>query len=329
MNRRKLLPVAVVGGVCLVAAWVWFGRDADGDSALQASGTVEATEADLGFQVPGRVSAIAVEEGESVRAGAEVARLDAAELQARRAAAAAQVAAARALLAELERGAQPQELAQGEAVALAARQRMEEAAREAERSRKLFDGGAVSREQRDQAQTAYEVVSAQYAQARQQMSLVRQGPRAERIAAQRAVVDGALAMLAQADAALGFSVIRAPFNGVITLRHREPGEIVAPGQPVLTMMNPDDRWVRIYVPEDQVGKIALGSAARITSDSYPERSYQGQVVFIADRAEFTPRNVQTAEERVKLVYAVKVAIAGDREGVLKPGVPADVSITVR
>ena len=329
MSRRKLIPIALIAVIIVVAALLLLSRDGKEDGELKASGTVEVTEAELGFQAAGRVGAVNVEEGATVAAGAELARLDQAELQARRAAAVAQVAAARALLAEVQRGSQPQEVAQGEAAALAARERMEEASRVAERARRLFEGGALSREQHDQAQTSYEVARAQYVQAREQVSLVRQGPRAERVAAQHAAVAGAEAVLEQADAALAMSVIRAPFAGLVTERHREPGEIVAPGQPVVTLMNPDDRWVAIYVPEDQIGKVALGSAAAITSDSYPDREYEGRIVFIADRAEFTPRNVQTAEERVKLVYAVKVAIAGDPDGVLKAGVPADVRIPIR
>ena len=329
MSRKKLVPVAAVVVLILIVSFWLLRRGGTDDGVLHASGTVEATEADLGFQAAGRVGAVNVEEGATFPSGAELARLDQAELQARRAAAVAQVGGARALLAEMQRGSQPQELAQGEAAALAARERMEEAGRVAERSNRLFEGGAVSREQRDQAQTAYEVARAQYAQAREQAALVRQGPREERLAAQRAVVAGAEAVLEQVEAALAFSVIRAPFTGVITVRHREPGEIVAPGQPVVTLMNPEDRWVRIYVPENQIGKVALGRAAAITSDSYPDREYGGRVVFIADRAEFTPRNVQTAEERVKLVYAVKVAITDDPDGVLKAGVPADVRIPIR
>ncbi len=119
---------------------------------------------------------------------------------------------------------------------------------------------------------------------------------------------------------------RGPFDGVVTVRHREPGETAPPGAPVLTLMNPDDRWVRIYVQEDRIGRLALGQPATITSDSYPDRTYEGRVTFIASEAEFTPKNVQTPEERVKLVYAVKVQVVGDPAFELKPGMPADVRL---
>jgi len=121
-------------------------------------------------------------------------------------------------------------------------------------------------------------------------------------------------------------VIRAPFAGVISVRHREPGEAVQPGAPVLTLMNPDDRWVRIFIREDQVGLLSLGQAATLTGDARAGTEYGGRVVFIADEAEFTPRNVQTTEERVKLVYRVKVQITGDPEFHLKPGLAADIRL---
>ena len=129
------------------------------------------------------------------------------------------------------------------------------------------------------------------------------------------------------DAALDHTVIVASFDGVVTVRHREPGEIVGPGAPVVTIMNTGDRWVRVYVREDRIGAVKLGSAASITTDTYANRSYRGRVRFIASEAEFTPKTVQTTEERVKLVYAVKVQITGDEGLDLKPGMPADVQIS--
>jgi HlyD family secretion protein len=134
------------------------------------------------------------------------------------------------------------------------------------------------------------------------------------------------ATVAAIDATLARMVVQAPFAGVVTVRHREPGEIVPSGSPVLTVLDPSDRWVRIYVPEPRLGAVALGARATITSDTYPDRSYEGRVQFIASEAEFTPKTVQTTEERVKLVYAVKVAVTADSAFELKPGMPADVRL---
>ena len=308
MNRR--IPIAI--GVLLLvaaAAWLLFGRSPSAGDVLEAAGTVEATTADLGFQAPGRIATVDAEEGARVSAGA---------------AAVAQLETARAQLRELERGARPEELAQARAAVVAADQKLEEARRDLDRTRRLEAGGAVSREALERVETAHVVAQTQAAQAREQLRLVQTGPRSERIEAARAQVAAAEAMVAQVDATLSNASIVAPFAGVVTVRHREPGETVAAGQPVVTLMNPADRWVRIYVREDRVGRVALGQPARITTDSHRDTEFSGRVVHIASEAEFTPRNVQTEEERVKLVYAVKVQVTGDDALALKPGVPADV-----
>lgn len=320
---RILVPLLVVAAAA-VAFFLW--PSGEGDGILFASGTVEATEADLGFQLPGRVEEIGSREGDEVERGAVLARLDMSELRATRDAAGAQLAAARARLTELETGARPQEVTQAEAGLRSAERRLDEARRDAQRARALHEGGAISRQALDQAETRLEVAEAARDQAREALSLVRQGPRAETVEAQRAMVEQARAQLARTESVLTNAEIRAPFAGVITLRHREPGETVSPGAPVLTLLDPDDRWVRIYVPEDQMGRVALGMEAEITSDTWPDRVYRGEVVFLASEAEFTPRNVQTQEERTKLVYAVKVRITGDADFELKPGIPADVRL---
>lgn len=310
----------------LPLAWGCGPQDPD---AIAASGTVEATEAALGFQMAGRIAWIGVREGAVVEAGQEVARQDQEELRARHRAAEAAVEGARALLAELERGFRPEEIAEGRAALRAAEEREADARRDLQRARRLFEGGAISQEMLDKAETGARVAEAAADQARERVRILEEGPRRERIAAQRAAVAQAEASLAQVEAALANSVVVVPFQGTITLRHREPGETVAPGHPVLTLMDPGDRWVRIYVREDRIGAVSLGQGATITADTYPERSYRGEVVFISNRAEFTPRNVQTAEERVKLVYAVRVRITGDPEHDLKPGIPADVVLDFR
>jgi HlyD family secretion protein len=324
-KRRRVVIAVVVPVVIAVALWFSVLRDDDSDVVV-ASGTVEATEADLGFQAPGRIERIAVLEGDRAVAGQELAWLDRIELQARRQAAEAQAEAARAMLAELERGFRAEEIAQGRAALRAAEQRVSDARRDLERARRLFDGGAVSQQTLDRAETVYELAMADHESVQEALQILETGPRQERIAAQRAALAQAEATVAQIDATLDFAVVRAPFDGLITVRHREPGETVAAGIPVLTLMNPEDRWVRIYVRADEVGRINVGHPATITGDAYPDRTYEGRVVFIANEAEFTPRNVQTTEERVKLVYRVKVQIVGDPGFDLKPGLAADVRL---
>jgi HlyD family secretion protein len=326
MKKRILIIVPVLVLAVLVVTWLVLRNGNGAAQGLFASGTVEATEADLGFQVPGRVEQVLPQEGDVVSPGQKLAVLDTTELAATRDAAAGQLAAAEARLEEMVRGSRPEEIAQAEAAYRAAEQRAADADRDAQRAQKLFGGGAVSQQALDKATTLRDVADAARDQARDALTLVKAGPRAEAIRAQRAVVSQAQANLDRAQAALANAVIKAPFAGVVTVRDREPGEIVSPGAPIVTLLNRDDRWVRIYVREDEIGRVHIGQKADIRSDTYPDSTYHGEVIYIGSQAEFTPRNVQTTEERIKLVYPVKVRITGDQRFELKPGVPADVTL---
>jgi membrane fusion protein YbhG len=324
--KKRARIVALVLVVAAGATW-WMRRSQPDTSAnLFASGTVEATEADLGFLLPGRVALVVPVEGDRVTPGDELARLDTNELDASVRAARAQVTASEARLTEFTEGSRPQEVATAEAALRSASDRVTETERDAERARTLFQGGAISRQAMQRAETAQDLAQAAEDQAQERLALVQEGPRTETVAAQRGVVEQARAQLALAEARVGNAVITAPFDGLVTIRHREPGETVGAGTPVVTLLNTDDRWVRIYVPENVIGRVHIGLAAQIRSDTYPDRVYEGEVVFIGSEAEFTPRNVQTTEERTKLVYPVKIRITGDPDFELKPGVPADVTI---
>jgi HlyD family secretion protein len=282
MNWTKKRALLVAAALAVgVAAVLVLRSDGDDPDWLSASGTVEATETQLGFQAPGRLSEIMVREGDQVAAGAELARLDLDDLLARWEQADAGHEAALALLAELEQGARPEEVAQARSGRDAARQRLMDAERELNRAVRLEEVGAISQQALEKARLNHEVSRSQYEQAQEQLGLVEAGPRAERIDAQRAQVR-------QAEAAV--------------------------------------RWVRIYVSGDRIGAVQVGSPVIITADTYPDREYGGEVIHIASEAEFTPKNVQTREERVKLVYAVKVRVTDDPTFDLKPGMPADVRI---
>jgi HlyD family secretion protein len=326
MSPKRIVPVVLVAGLAGFALWRFVLAPAPDPALLLASGTVEATDAQLGFQVAGRIVALSAREGERVEAGSEIARLDTSEIEARRAQAAAALEAARAQLAELDAGFRSEEVAQARAQHAAALQRVADAERDLGRTRTLFEGGAVSRESLDKANLAVDLAVAQRDQAAEQLRLLERGPRPERIEAARAQVAAAAAALAGFEAQLGHHVLRAPFAGLVTVRHREPGEIVPAGAAVVTLLDPGDRWVRIYVPENRLGEVQLGQRASIRSDTFPGRSYEGEVAFVASEAEFTPKNVQTNEERVRLVYAVKVRVTGDDRFELKPGLPADVEL---
>jgi HlyD family secretion protein len=321
--NKRFIPVVVIL-VAAVVILILVNRNGGAGVNLNFSGTVEATEARLGFEVPGRVAWIAVREGDTVAVGQSLATLDTTQAHAQRVQLEARADAARAVLTELLAGSRSEEIAAARAADQAARDRLEQAQKDMERTATLYKGGAVSEEAYDKARTALRVAQSQADQAGEQLRLVEKGPRPERIEAQRAETASAEAAARTQDAVLALMTTRAPFGGVVTVRHREPGESLSPGMPVVTVANLSDRWVRIYVPENRVGQVRIGQKARLTADSFPGKAFEGRVVFIASEAEFTPKNVQTSEERVKLVYMVKVEITGDRALNLKPGMPADV-----
>ena len=328
-RRRWIVAVAlaiVLGAT--VATWLAL-REPNVAAALEATGTVEATEADLGFAAGGRIASVNVREGDRVGTGATLAQLDTTELMARVRQARAQAALAAAQLGDVERGARAQEVVQSEQGAAAADRSLANAERDLARARELAARQIVSQQALDQAQTARDLAAARATQARAALSLTRAGARRDQIDAARAALVAARAQAAALDASVSNSTVRAPWDGIVTTRAREPGEAVTPGLPVVTLMNPGDRWVRIFIPENRLGAVRLGARARIRVDAYPERDFDGVVSWISSEAEFTPRNVETRDERVRLVYAARVRIVGDTGLALKPGLPADVDLALR
>jgi len=203
------------------------------------------------------------------------------------------------LVAALDNREAKARLKEAEAAVLRARADLRNLANEAKRSRALFEGGAISQERRDRDVTASDVSRAKLAQA-------------------KAAADVARVTLED-------TRVVSPIDGVVTRTHAEVGETVAAGRAVVTLTNLSRPWVRVYIPETQIGRVRLGDAAGITIDTFPDRAFKGRVTYVASEAEFTPKNVQTQEERVKLVFAIDVT-ADNPEGVLKPGMPADVTI---
>jgi HlyD family secretion protein len=323
--RRRAPILALLLAIAAGASWLLLREEAPG-TAILAAGTVEAREADLGFRTTGRIELISVDEGDRISEGQLLAVLDQQELAAALAAARARAEAAGATLEELTEGFRSEEIEQARAALRAAERRRLDATRDLERAKNLYEDGAISEQALDDRETVATVAESEMQGASERLRLLESGTRSERISAQRASLAASEAEAERVEALLEYAQITAPNAGLITIRHREPGEIVSAGAAVLTLMNPDDRWVRIYVRADRVGRLSIGQTAMITADAYPKRTYTGRVVFIASEAEFTPRDVQTTEERVKLVYRVKVQIEGDSSFDLKPGLAADVRL---
>ena len=302
-------------------------QNTDFPPTLKVSGTIEVTSTELSFKVPGRIRERLVDEGAAVKVDQVVARLEDTDLVNEVAVRKAQKENTRQLLAELEAGSRHDEVRQAEAVAARAEAEAKRLADDLWRQKELFNKEVISRQRFDAAQAAHDAAQAQLREARAALSLVREGPRRERIAQGRARLREAEAALKEAETRLGYATLTAPMAGIVTAKHAEPGEQVNPGSPVVTVGDLGSCWLRAYIPETELGRVKLGQRVRVTSDTYKGKTYDGTITFISPEAEFTPKNVQTEKERVKLVYRIKVTIPNPHME-LKPGMPADGEIII-
>ncbi len=389
MRKKKVIPVVIVAGVIAIAALAssrFWNRQAN--NRILLSGNIELTEVNIAFKMPGKLVERAAAEGEAVKKGQVVARLDQAQLLAQRdrleaalksaesrltqlytdierqrqtveaqiAQSRAQLDQAEARLRELLAGSRDQEIEHARAAVDRAKTEYEKAAKDWERAKTLFAKEDISASERDQFLSRYEAAAASLKQAKEQLALVLEGPRKEDIDAARAQVAQARAALRLAEASrldlkqreqqipmrkaeieqaraelevnrtqLEDSVAASPIDGVVLAEAAEAGEVLAAGTTVLTIGDLDHPWLRGYINERDLGRVKLGAAVRVTTDSFPGKVYRGRVSFISPKAEFTPKQIQTPEERVKLVYRVKIDIDNPQRE-LKSNMPADAEI---
>lgn len=324
--------VPFLAGVLLIAGCA--GRD---DGVPRASGYVEATEVRVAAEVGGRVLEMLADEGKRVSAGDVLARLDTRDLELALRRAEAERDGAAAQLQLVRAGARAEEIRQAGAQAesaraevVAAEAELESASKDLERFDALLKVNAGSRKQRDDAATRVAVATARVNAARERVraaeeavARLRAGSRREEIAAAEARVAAAEAQIATLRKSLDDATVKAPVAGTITSRLVDPGETVAPRTPVAVISDLDNAWANVYVDEPLVPNLRLGQSATLVTDA--GHRLQGTITYISPRAEFTPRNVQTAEERSKLVYRIKVTV-DNREGVLKPGMPVEAEL---
>lgn len=327
MKKRLIIVALVVAVAIVVFAVVDHARKKD-DGSIVFSGTIEVTEGNLGFKFPGRIGELRAQEGQLVRQGDRLASLDKIELESQLAQSRAALREASARLAELVAGSRPQEVEQARAELVQTDADLKKAEADSRRAEVLFKNGAISTEQMDAAKRTYDVAVARRARGAESLSLVKEGPRKEQITAADQRVQQARAGVTAAEARLSDAELAAPWAGVILVKHSEQGETVGAGVPVYKLGDLEHPWVKIYIKEDKLGLVKLGQKARVTTDSFRDKVYEGTVTYIAGEAEFTPKNVQTQEERVKLVFAAKVSLKNEN-GELKPGMPADVRINVK
>lgn len=262
------------------------------------NGRLEATEVQIASKTPGRLADVQVDEGDNVIKGQVLARMDTRTLEAQRNQAEAEVTRARQNLAATEANVQ---LRQSEQLL---------AHQELKRTQELFKRGYASGQVLDQQQARVDTANAAVNAARAQVS------------AANAAIGATLAQVAQLTSEIDDSTLRAPLDGVIQLRLAEPGEVLGAGGRVLLMIDPSDQYMSLYLPASVAGKLAVGDEARLLLDALPERPLPAKVSFVAAKSQFTPKEVETRDERQKLVFRVKVHLTRPGEvPQAKPGMP--------
>lgn len=310
------------------------------DAPPKASGYVEATDVRVASKVAGRVASVAVQEGQRVDAGSVVATLSTTDIDLALGRVRAERAQAVAQLNLLLAGPRVEDIRQAEAQAAAAtadRQAAESdlAAAKIDEARfqQLVDKNAGAVKQRDDAVARRQLAEARLQAADERLGVakstvarVKAGARPEELAGARARISAVDAQAAILEHDKTETTITAPVAGIVASRLVEPGELVAPGSPVILIVDLDRAWASVYLEETLVPQVKLDQPATVVTDAGDR--LEGRVSFISPRAEFTPRNVQTANERAKLVYRLKVSV-DNRKGILKPGMPVEVDLGLK
>jgi HlyD family secretion protein len=292
---------------------------------LRFSGNIEAHESQLSFKVQGRIVQLPIEEGQWVEPGALVARLDTDDFRQRVNVDRANLGVRESSLALTKAGTRHQEVEAAQQAMLQAQADLDQRKLDFARAQQLFAKDAISAQDRDVADTNLKRTQAAFQQAKEHYDQAVEGARKEEIAVAEANVKQARESLGLSRITLDNATLLAPGAGVITVRQAEIGEVVSPGTPVATLADLDHLWLRAYVPETDLSKIRWGQEAGIHTDTYPNKTYKGRISFISPQAEFTPKSVQTFQERVTLVYRIKIDVENPNHE-LKPGMPADAEI---
>jgi HlyD family secretion protein len=325
--RRRITAVLLVVAASAIGATVWSRYATKNDEAtLTLYGNVDIREVELAFRVPGRLLEMSFDEGDTVQAGQRVARIDPEPYRESLAVAAARVKQAGANLEKLESGTRPREVQRARADVSEAQALFDNAERDLARQGDLLASRATSETAVDIARTRRDETAARLASAREALALAQEGFRPEEIAAARASLEAAIAEREVTQTQLDDTELLTPSSGTLIARVREPGSILAQGASVYSLSLRDPIYVRAYVSEPELGKIAPGMAVTVTTDS-SDKAYAGQVGFIASRAEFTPKTVQTVDLRTDLVYRVRIVVRNGDEG-LRQGMPVTILVPV-
>jgi len=327
--KRTWIVIPILLAVGIAAGGYAYYRQQTGDradaDALTLYGNIDIRQVDVAFNVAGRIDTMAVEEGDTVSKGDLLASLDDERYRDAVDAARATVNARQAALARLQAGSRPEEIAQARARVNAAEGTWKTAQANLHRQKQLARDSYASAQALEDARAKEQTARGNLDALQQALTLAIKGPREEDIAQAKADLGAARAQLALAQHQLDDTRLRAPVEGTVITRVQQPGAVILANTPVYTIALSSPVWVRTYVSEPDLGRVEPGMAARITTDSAPERPYRGWVGFISPTAEFTPKTVQTPDIRTSLVYRLRV-YADNPDGGLRQGMPVTIEL---
>ena len=317
--------VSFAATACLVGVCLSLAACSRASRAIEASGTIEATSVQVSSKSSGEILHLDAAEGMFVKEGDILAVIDHAALEIQLDQARSGVDLAKAQLDLLTNGARGEDLAQAKDALNQANDTLQNAQEDFNRMESLYKVNAATKKQRDDAEYRYTAAKAQASSAQQALLKLQNFARPEDVKAALARVDQAVYSVQLLEKSIKDCTVHSPVNGIVTEKLVEEGELAAPGTGLYVITNLDTVKLTIYVSETDLGDIHLGQEARISIDSRPGVTYPGKVTFISPVAEFTPRDIQTKDERVKLVYAVRIEITNPQE-TFKPGMPADATL---
>ncbi len=322
---KKNIPLILLLVAAAAVGWHFYGKYRSEHEPLLLHGNVDIRGVDLGFRVAGRVAEVLKDEGDAVKAGDLLARIDPEPYQRELEQAKAALSAAQADEQMKRAGYRIEEIEQAKATLAQQQVTASNAERFFQRQSELVKTHGVSRQEFENADAALQGATQRVKVAEASLRLLEAGFRAEEIAASTAAVAKAEAAVKTAEIRLADTELKSPSDGIVITRALEPGAIVQAGPTVLSLSLESPVWVRAYVHEPQLGKFPPGTGVTLFSDSQPGHAFHGKVGFVSPRAEFTPKSVETDELRTSLVYRLRVVVE-DSDGSLRQGMPVTLSL---
>jgi HlyD family secretion protein len=324
MEKKRIIVLLVLIAAVAGSYWGYSGLKDGKPEGLQVSGTIEATEVDLTARLSGALEFVSVKSGDTVKKGQVIAKIIRHDLAAQKERDALAVEKAEALLSDLAAGARKQEISEARSAVDTAQAGYDKANSDYARALALSQQGAIAGAEMEKAETALKISKNQLESARSRLSLLESGNRPQQIRAAQIELERSRAVLKASETLLEDTIIASPIDGTVVTRNFEPGEYIPAGAAVATVADLNDLWIKIFISTDDLPEVRLGQQVSFAVSGV-SGEFNGTIVEIASKGEFTPKTIQTRQERTNIVYAVKVKIDSNN-GMFKPGMPADVMI---